>query len=117
MRAGAGAGAGARGKVTGEVERRPEGQLNMMREDGLPTGTGPRSLVHTHTRTHTLSVAQVQAAGWKEDFSADYMPLSPHRPRAAGGEAQAQATPGMHGLASLGQTSHLLFLEGVVPWV
>lgn len=51
----AGAGAGARGKVTGEVERRPGGQLNMMREDGLPTGTGPRSLVHTHTRAHTLS--------------------------------------------------------------
>lgn len=84
-------------------------------------GTGPRSLVHTRTRTrtrtHTLSVAQVQAAGWKEDFSAHYMSLSPHRPRAAGGEAQAQATPGMHGLASLGPTSHLLFLEGVVPRV
>lgn len=75
----AGAGAGARGKVTGEVERRPGGQLNVTCEDGLPTGTGPRGLVHTHTRTRTrtLSVAQVQAAGWKEDFSADYMSLFP----------------------------------------
>lgn len=52
----AGAGAGARGKVTGEVERRPGGQLNVTCEDGLPTGTGPRGLVHTHTHTHTHSL-------------------------------------------------------------